>query len=287
LQTAQGASLPRPEDLEIVWFEEGNGAALFLQGEHWATIPPWSGQGDFAGYARDCLAESPVCWPMPDNNTLVGRIRGARDYWSMWDDEGLWAKSRDNLVAAINRSLGKEHSRYFAIDGNRWPPKAMLLYERTDHYVLITAGVSLVAQPNVEQYMEEPSAARRIELAAAFDRSCPVDELLAFGSYISAQSGYPWTRFQWLGEGHTLPCDSTPPALGGRRFDSVALTAMSLNAPRLDLSPFRNDPINVLWMAPITPSEREFAMTHATKELFDMMSAAGVGYIHRRRRAVA
>jgi hypothetical protein len=42
----EGAALPAAEDLEIVWFEEGNGAALLERGEPLTVIPPWAGQGE-------------------------------------------------------------------------------------------------------------------------------------------------------------------------------------------------------------------------------------------------
>src|SRR5262245_41805915 len=56
------------ESLDIVWFEEGNGAALLESGKLLSVIPPWSGQKGFSGYARDCVAEHHLCWPMPTND---------------------------------------------------------------------------------------------------------------------------------------------------------------------------------------------------------------------------
>ncbi len=53
-------------ELRVVWFEEGDGAALLDDDDVLAVIPAWSGLiGDFQGYARDCSKESKLCWPLP------------------------------------------------------------------------------------------------------------------------------------------------------------------------------------------------------------------------------
>lgn len=77
----QGAPPLSPEDLRIVWFEEGDAAALFLDSEILAIIPPWSGVEGFHGYARDCIAESPLCWPIPTERALFERIERAEAFW--------------------------------------------------------------------------------------------------------------------------------------------------------------------------------------------------------------
>lgn len=65
--------------LEIVWFEEGDAAALLHAGEILAVIPAWSGVDGFEGYARDCSAQSDLCWP----------LEPARDYRTCWTSTGI------------------------------------------------------------------------------------------------------------------------------------------------------------------------------------------------------
>lgn len=282
-----GAPLPNFMDVEVVWFEEGNGAALLEAGEPLAIIPPWSGIGGFHGYARDCTAENNLCWPMPTSDIMPDRIRAAQQYWSLWDDEDFWTKFRDSLTAPIGKALGGPETKYYAIDGGNWPPRALLLFDRGDHWLYITVGMSLRPQPNVEMAMDDPSIARRIELAAALDKTCPDDELLRFGGYLSAQSNYPWSFYQWFGEGHTVPCDATPPGLGGKTFPAALLTSKMPGIPPIKLPPFRGDPINILWVVPITNAERTLAMKTDSTTLMKKMKQANAGFVHCKRHSVA
>jgi hypothetical protein len=257
------------KSLRIVWFEEGDAAALLEHEDILAIIPCWSGTKGFHGFARDCTEESPLCWPLDEDNVLHERVRQAREYWSLWADESFWERYREESVATIARALGGEPTKYYAIDGGEWPPKALLRYSLPDRTLLVTIGVSLRSQPNVELYVEDPSPLRRIELAGCLDPQCPEDEVLRFTSYLSGQSGYPWSFSSWLGDGHTMPCNAVPEALGGRRFPFVLLTKAIAGAPDFHLSPFRGDPINVLWTVPITETERDLAEQEGSSALRD------------------
>ena len=138
----------------------------------------------------------------------------------------------------------------------------------------------------MELVSEEPAALRRIELAAAFDPSCPVAEILDFARYLSAHSAYPWLHGTWLGEGHSLPCDLVPPALGGRDFGTVLLTSHAAGTPKIDLPNVWGDPINVLWAIPISDAERESAIREGSDRLLARLREAGVGVVHRPRKSV-
>lgn len=71
--------------LRVVWFEEGDAAALLEDGDPIAVIPAWSGSDGFGGYARDCMEEGPLCWPFTSDNVLRKRIRCADEFWGSWD----------------------------------------------------------------------------------------------------------------------------------------------------------------------------------------------------------
>src|SRR5262245_10922875 len=60
----EGAPRFQSEDLQVIWAEEGDAAALLERGEILAVIPAWSGVEGFYGYARDCQGQSPLCWPL-------------------------------------------------------------------------------------------------------------------------------------------------------------------------------------------------------------------------------
>jgi hypothetical protein len=279
----QGAAPLKADALRIVWFEEGNGAALLEGDSILAIIPPWSGEGGFWGFARDCTsAENPLAWPLTAENALHDRVRRAEEYWRMWDVEDFWRKFASALIEPLEARLG-EHSHYYGIDRNEWPPKALLRFDLPEHYILITVGVSLLPQPAVERYVEDPAPHRRIELAAAIDRQCPEKEVMRMGSYLSGQSRYPWTCWNWLGDGHTMPCDSFPKTCGGDEFPAALLCAQPPGAPQFEWPAFRGDPINLLWFLPITRRERDWAEEHSSSELLEKLRAAGNDVVIRSR----
>ena len=99
----EGQTLPKSEDLRVVWFEEGNGAALIesLPGKDpviLAVIPPWSGLEGFHGYAHECAVESPLCWPMPDNPKLRQRIENAEQFWLAWKQQSATDLNSKNSI---------------------------------------------------------------------------------------------------------------------------------------------------------------------------------------------
>jgi hypothetical protein len=281
-----GLTVPAAEDLRVVWFEEGNGAALLERDQLLAIIPPWSGCEGFHGYARDCTAESPLAWPMPETDTLIRRIDRAEQYWRLWDRDEFWSDYRDCMLQAMETHFQRRHEKYYAIDGGNWPPKALLRFDLPDRNVLVTMGAALRPQPNVEMYVEAPSLFRRIELAVAVDPACTDDELHKLGSYLSGQSGYPWSHYTWLGHGHTMPCSATPESLGGAAFPNVLLCTSLHGIPPLDLPDFQDDPINVLWMLPITPEECRFAEQQGSGPLIDRLSPVVDNMTFRKRDAV-
>lgn len=279
----RGAPAPDASTLSVVWFEEGNGVALFENDELLAVIPPWSGHGGFHGYARDCTQESPLCWPMPKERALFERIEQARDYWRVWDDPNLWTAFQEPVVRKLEKQLGAPHAKYFAIDSGEWPPKAMLRFDLADRYVFATVGVALRAQPNVEMSTDDPARCRRIELAAALDASCPAGELSGFGQWISGLASYPWNQYTWLGPGHTIPCGAVPASLGGARFPFVILVAGTTPETSLLEAGFRNDPITYLWLLPITEQERDVAMNEGAEALLQRLGKIARDPVHRRR----
>ena len=282
-----GAPPLAPANLKIVWFEQGDGAALLEGDQILAIIPGWSGQGGFHGFARDCTAESPLCWPLgtPDTNVLFERVERARGYWRSWNDNP-WPVYSDAQIAAYHASFGS-HTKYFAIDGGKWPPKALLRFERPDQILFATVGVSLRPMPGVEMTFDDPGPLQRIELAMGIDpRLADASALQRIGQYISGQSSYPWRRYTFFGEGHTLPCDSIPVGPSGIAFTSALFVRSPRGAPSVSLPGCRGDPVNLLWMVPITQRELAVAKEQGSRKIFDALAAAGQSFVHRDRREV-
>ena len=197
---------PLLKTCEVVWLPEGNGAALYEREEILALIPPWSGTNGFHGYARDNIGEGPVAWELGPNNVLFERFNQAQTYWKKWDDKEFWPSIQSSQISQLEEIFGS-HTRYYAIDGGQWPPKAMVRFAWKGRTVLVTVGVALRPQPNVEMATETPELLRRIELGAVLPGSWSEDAVQGIGRYISGQCNLPWSNYTWLGPGHTLPCE--------------------------------------------------------------------------------
>jgi hypothetical protein len=271
--------LPTAQSLEVVWLEEGNGAALFEspdggqgKAELIAVIPPWSGIDGFHGYAANCINQTSVCWPMPDNPLLIQRIESAKEFWASWslsasdadgssvaqlssDARSPFAIQQPLVLENYRRRLGIEPGaeNYYAAGGDQFPPRG-LLHHQTDRFeVIATAGMSVCPQPTVEMFVDDPANFRRIELALMLPQQEDSQTLKPAMEQLSGLSGYPWKELTWFRDGHTC----------GFRFGeySAVLLVDDTTGSRLagvDAQPlpdFRGDPVNLLWMLPLTDAQ--------------------------------
>jgi len=268
--------------VRIVWFEEGDAAALVERESVLAIIPCWGGKKGFCGYARDCTAESILAWPLTEDSVLKDRVRAAEDYWKSWDIGDPWTAVREAGWNAVTAALG-EPTNYYAIDGGAWPPQAMLRCAQGDAVVLVTCGMQLRPQPTVELYSEDPRPLRRIELGLAIERRLFERAPDRVMKWLSGQAKYPWHSLSWLGPGHTMSCDSIPVGSSGREFTGVLFQNDPIGAPRVAFPAFRDDPVSLLWLVPVTGLERELAQRNGSKEVARRLTANGHGFVHRDR----
>lgn len=268
----EGGPPLQSDELRIVWSEEGDAAALYLQGELFAVMPSWSGENGFDGFARDCLGEGPLAWELGDSGTNASfrRYEEAAEYWASWEKENFWPDYQNTLLNGYESQFGKS-SRYFAVDGGNWPPKGLAVFQQGTRTVLITIGVGMRSQPKVELHSETSSLLRRIELGGCYDEISDA-EMKSIASYISGQSQMPWVNITWLGSGHTLPSDVFGNLSGGR-FPYALLINEHPSFPGFSLPEFRGDPVTLLWMIPISESEREHAMHHGSRKLWEALMA--------------
>jgi hypothetical protein len=94
------------------------------------------------------------------------------------------------------------------------------------------------------------------------------DQVLA-ASYLSAQSNLPWSYYTWLGPFHTLPCDSWV----NPEFEFAYLSYEHAKVPAIDLGQHLGDPVNILWLNPITELERQQAMGDSCENLANSLPA--------------
>ncbi|MBN8457924.1 MAG: suppressor of fused domain protein [Verrucomicrobia bacterium] len=265
----QGREKLNPDRLRIVWFPEGDGVALLEDDEMLAAIPSWSGFKGFSGYARDCTGQSSLCWRLDDLNEFNARISAAERFWRQWDgDASPWPACQDTFMAAYEAVLGP-HSRYFAIDGGYWPPKALVRFDLPDCTYLLTMGISLRPQPAVEMYYEDPVDFRRFEFAACLSREVKDGTISSLASYLSGQSTLPWHQFTFFAHGHTIRCEAFAGDDSLRGFTSVLLINCPASAPELNPPRIDGERVSLLWTIPITSEEQKLAERDGSRTIID------------------
>lgn len=275
-----GAQKPfNAEDLEIVWLEEGDGAALLEKNEVIGIIPAWAILGQFPGYARDCVGESDLCWELTTTNFLHERIYKAKEFWESWDNEiSPFQILQPELLKIYEETLGNSE-KYYAIDGNQWPPRGLFLKNGESKDVFVTVGLSILPMPVAELYSENPKQIDRIELGLMLNAGLPETTLTKIGSWISGQASIPWGNISWLGNGHTITFN----ILENTKFTAVILVKDLNVLPKLEIENYRDSNVNVLWMIPITENERNFVRDMGCEILIEKLNNIGseIFNIHR------
>jgi hypothetical protein len=261
-----------PAALEVLWFEEGDGVALFEHGRLLAVIPGWADMGrGMPGYALDAIGETPFAWSLEEAmEGLAPRVAKARSYWEWRRAEGSWASYRQFVMGHLDDRLGAP-GRYWEISGDRMPTVGVT--ERPpaagrDYGVLSTVGMSCQRMPQVELYIERPDTFARVELAVA-TRGEARDAARLF--LWLAQ--YPWHSVTWLGHGHTARwyhSQATFPLRGG--YNGVLLLADLPHLPDLTGFAFGGDVVKWLWLIPVTDAELR-AAGHGYEFLADRVAA--------------
>ena len=253
----QGAARLDGKRLRIVFLEDGDGAALYQDNSLLAVIPGWASSGEFTGYARDAIGTSPFAWELgtPEQNDIFLRAERADAYWKSIQDNTVWEKYRDRHLAAIEQAYGP-HSEYLAVDTGYFPPRSIITVERDGQVLLFTLGMSLLQQPSVDLYSQNPEALRRAELAMTVDKTIFEAHRDALIAYMIGLSDIPWNYTTFLADGHTVLFDIEP---FGKDFSNALLLESEANFSEKPYPDFRNDRVNLLWIVPITNTEQQYA----------------------------
>ena len=249
----------KKRELSIVWLEEGDGAALVESGAVLALIPGWAWREEnFPGYARYAVGSAPFAWGLADAEpVLAPRVERSRAYWQTMEGD-YWPALQRQGLDAIEGFFGP-NEQYYAIDGGKFPPKALVAGRRDGVRYGFTLGVSALCQPVVEQYWphDDPATRRRIELGFAAREGMPEDRWMAALGRISGMTNLPWGEITCLGHGHTVACGESFPGfpavllLDQRRLEGVAAPVFS---------PVMGEPVVLLWAVPLTQAEYDLAM---------------------------
>lgn len=248
------------ESLEILWLEEGDGAALLADGKLICLIPGWAGYNDFCGYSIYAKGTGPFAWELEQAQEVLGaRVEKSRALWDFFEKD-YWNGVQEMHMEALETFFGP-YQQYYAIDGGKFPPKALVAGEKDGVCYGITAGVSMVPMPKIEQYyQEESSKFRRIELGFA-SSGCGSDEQKRMYSFLSSLSALPWREISWLGHGHTIPCRALEGCSAIWLLNSRLVPEISSPA----YSEFMGEPVNLLWAVPLREEEYQWVKEQGTE----------------------
>ena len=262
---AEGIRLDR-EKLSIVWFAEGDAAALLEGDRLLCVIPGWSGYQGFCGYSRYARGQAPYAWELaPAEETLGGRVSESRDFWDFFE-RNYWGEVQQMHMKVLEDFFG-EYKQYYAIDGGKFPAKALISGVRDGVHYGITAGVSMFPMPQVEQYFQEETPDfRRIELGFAATEA-QSEVCTKMYSYISSISNIPWREISFLGHGHTIPCDVIEGFSAVWLLDSRLLP--QIEAPVYP--DFMGEKINLLWLVPLKEEEFSKLKEIGTEEALEQL----------------
>ncbi len=304
--------------LEVVWFEEGDGAALLENGRPLCVVPGWADMDrGMPGYSREAIGRGPFALALDDEIEDLGpRILQAQAFWDWRRGPGAWEGFQQSVLGHLLAKLGP--GGYYWHDVGRQdatPPGAsggadgagasggpvgpggsggsggspsqpvVGVSERPArddraYNVLSTIGMSCQRMPTVELYEDNVGEHSRIELAVA--TTLPSQRA---GSVFPWLARYPWSavtsfasgdNVKWYHQARTFPL--------GPQWEGVLLLD-DLNrlegpdAPDMTGFSFGGDPVQWLWLVPITEAERQYGKDQGPDALVTRLARNGRSWV--------
>ena len=267
--------------MDLVWFEEGDAVAVVDAEGVLAAIPGWAGRGEFYGYSRYARGRSPLAWELSREAkaALETKVAESRDFWT-WRLGGAWGEVRSSGLAHLESRVGPQEAAW-PLGTASFPELIATRHRLGDQSVWVTATTGLSAQrmAGVEQYVDDPVRAGRIELAIA--RAVP-DQ--AGAELLSSLATIPFGRCTWLGEGHTIGgAAGNYPAFGPDKA-AVLLTANPPAGPAHPLPDLqgmarRGEPVTYLWVLVIDEDTFRLARGRDARAAVSQIQAAGGSWV--------
>lgn len=246
-------------DLSIEWFEEGDGAFLLSGEDIIAVIPGFSGYNDFYGYSAYAKGTGPFAWEIDKALPhLKEELDRCRRFWNFFEKD-FWGDVQQMHLDVLQKFMGK-HEEYYAIDQDKFPPKAMVTGKKDDTYYAFTLGVSMFPMPTVEMaYGDDYMDHRRIELGFFSNDKKVVDNVLSGIAFLGL---LPWEGLTFLGHGHTLQYNKIP------GYDHLLMLDASVmkDIDHPVYPDFMGEKINLLWLKLITDEEYDFIVDKGVDE---------------------
>ncbi|MGY8767401.1 MAG: hypothetical protein ACKVH8_03060 [Pirellulales bacterium] len=142
------------ENWELQWGLDQNSIAVSYKGKIITIMPEWSGENGFYGYSAGVIGETPLAWPLKDDNLQINRFLKEKEFLESWS-ESIWISHQERLLKTFD-ALYSGESRYFAADGGKWPPLGIHYCNTGDIEFMSTIGMSQLPMPAYGMPYEEP-----------------------------------------------------------------------------------------------------------------------------------
>jgi hypothetical protein len=178
----------------------------------------------------------------PKSNALFKRMDEAREFWKQ-DFGRIWRLYQKSYLAELESKYGK-HLKYYAIDGGKFPPKSIAVFEKDDIKYAFTLGVGIFPQPKIDPHTEDYRNYELFELGFCYRPDAELDEKRIF-SQISSIASIPWTFNTFLNHHHTVEL-----AINAEYEKAVLVADREVKIMQSDF--LKELDVNLLWLVPIT-----------------------------------
>ena len=273
-----------PQSLRVIWFEEGDGVAIFDGGDLLAVIPGWADMAKgMPGYSRDVIGQTPFAWALDDAMEGLGRrVPEAQDYWRWRLDPQSWAQFQQGMLGHLAARIGPG-ARYWDVSGSRQPLVGVSERPpigRRSYTVLSTVGMSCQRMPGIEQTSLGPNGRTRVELALA--TTLPSPDAARIFLWLAQ---LPWREMSWLETGQAIHWYHEPssfPLGSGKEAVLFLESPARLLGPEVpDLSGFTvaGESVRWLWLIPISNRERLLADGRGASSLVNQMASQSRSWV--------
>lgn len=261
--------------LTLIWYPSCDSAAVFYGDDLLCAIPPEANSNSFPGCSRFVKEKTSLAWPfVPDEETEEKRVLESAKFWGWLQRNDWWAEVQKRHLDILDRFFGT-HERYYAIDGGKFPPRALVTGRHNGTAYGITAGMSVFQMPKAAYFCGKYAQDFcRTELGfAVSEQLCGFTEIVA--PQMSWMAAHPWEKLTMLMHGDTVNLSDVPgfPAAMLVHPDAVGLEKPAYPA-------FWGCPINLLWLVPITQQELELRYAQKDGVQALLKRAVSPGQLH-------
>ena len=252
IHPAAGITL-NPDKLSCSWYDTGDAAAIFYGNRLLCAIPPIAGLHDFPGFSVFAKGQTRYAWGFPDNPAFEQRAKSLSTFWKNIEADDSWPEIQEECLRVIEEFYGGQHERYYAIDGGKFPTKALAQGRKNGVVYGITLGVSQFAMPRSEiVFGSHYKDCNRIELGfATLERHEPMTQMMF--SLMSDVARMPWVERDFIWHGHTFDFANIRGFSQMLMINPVYIEGMECPKWRK----FIGNRVNQLWLVPITAQEFE------------------------------